>query len=79
MKQQFEDYYNEYILQEENLNNMNENQLKTLLTTLLGPDGLDIKKAEIDWKNFLLLKLNLFMDQKLKIHTNGWKPLSKLP
>src|SRR2546421_11827319 len=48
LKQQFEDYYNEYILQEENLNHMNEDQLKTLLTALLGPDGLDIKKTRTD-------------------------------
>src|SRR5256714_9294175 len=60
LKQQFEDYYNEYILQEENLNNMNEDQLKTLLTTLLGPDGLDIKKAEIDQKELSIVKVESF-------------------
>ena len=60
MRQQFEDYYNKYILQEENLNNMNGYQLKTLLTTLLGPDGLDIKKARIDWKELSIVKVEPF-------------------
>ena len=60
LKQQFEDYYNEYILQEENLNNMDEDQIKTLLTTLLGPDGLDIKKAGTDRKELSIVKVEPF-------------------
>ena len=64
MKQQFEDYYNEYILQEENLNNMNRDQLKTLLTTLLGLDGLDIKKARIDWKELSIVKVKPFHEKE---------------
>src|SRR5436305_5300630 len=60
LRQQFEDYYNEYILQEENLNNMNEDQIKTLLTTLLGPDGLDIKKAGKDRKELSIVKVEPF-------------------
>ena len=60
MKQQFKDYYNEYILQEENLNHMDKNQLKTLLTALLGPDGLDIKKIEIDQKELSIVKVEPF-------------------
>jgi len=60
LKQQFEDYYNEYILQEENLNNMNRDRLKTLLTALLGPDGLDIKKTRIDQKELSIVKVEPF-------------------
>ena len=39
---------------------MNRNQLKTLLTALLGPDGLDIKKARIDRKELSIVKVKLF-------------------
>jgi len=60
LKQQFEDYYNEYILQEENLNHMDENQLKNLLTALLGPDGLDIKKTGTDQKELFIVKVEPF-------------------
>ena len=64
LKQQFEDYYNEYILQEENLNHMDENQLKNLLTALLGPDGLDIKKTGTDWKELFIVKVEPFYEKE---------------
>ena len=42
LRQQFETYYNEYILIKENPSNMDQEQITTLLTTLLGPDGLNL-------------------------------------
>ena len=43
---------------------MNENQLKTLLTTLLGPDRLDIKKVRIDQKELSIVKVKPFYEKK---------------
>src|SRR3954454_21551663 len=62
LKQQFEDYYNKYILQEENLNNMNKDQLKTLLTTLLGPDS----NSTISQSNIVLEKLIVMLMPSLE-------------
>ena len=38
---------------------MDEDQLKTLLTALLGPDGLDIKKTGTDWKELSIVNVKV--------------------
>ena len=43
---------------------MNGDQLKNLLTALLGPDGLDIKKAGIDWKELSIVKVEPFYEKE---------------
>ena len=39
---------------------MDKNQLKNLLTALLGPDGLDIKKMGTDQKELSIVKVEPF-------------------
>ena len=39
---------------------MNAEQLKDLLTNLLGPDGLDLKKDGTNWRELSIVKIELF-------------------